>query len=242
MTLPPPDRLRQVIAATWPPMATQTLGPITLRRGDNGGSRVSSTTADAPIDAAAVSEAEAIMQSWGQPALFQIREGDAALDEMLAAAGYAKQDTTLFFAGPIAPLTETPPPHMTCFEVWPPLAAQRDIWTDGGITAGRQAVMERAQSPKTTIMGRINDRPAATAYVGCDSDCIMIHALEVAARDRRQGLAAHVTRAAAIWGQRQGALWLTLVTTQANSAARALYTSLGLSVVGQYHYRIKPDD
>ena len=47
--------------------------------------------------------------------------------------------------------------------------------------------------------------------------------------------------ASAFWARGQGARWLTLVATQANTAANTLYASLGMAVVGQYHYRIMPE-
>ena len=50
-----------------------------------------------------------------------------------------------------------------------------------------------------------------------------------------------MTRAAAFWAQGQGVTWLTLVTTQVNTGANALYTSLGMTLVGQYHYRFLPE-
>jgi ribosomal protein S18 acetylase RimI-like enzyme len=69
----------------------------------------------------------------------------------------------------------------------------------------------------------------------------MVHALEIGAQHRKQGLAQHLTRAAAFWAQENGADYLTLVTTQANVGANALYTSLGMTLVGQYHYRTLPE-
>ena len=69
----------------------------------------------------------------------------------------------------------------------------------------------------------------------------MIHALEIAVEYRRRGLARHLTQAAAFWAQDQGANYLTLVTTQANAGANALYSSLGMTLVGQYHYRTLPE-
>ena len=69
----------------------------------------------------------------------------------------------------------------------------------------------------------------------------MIHALEISDQHRRQGLARHLTRAAAFWAQDNGAAYLTLVTTQANIGANALYASLGMTLVGQYHYRTLPE-
>jgi len=71
--------------------------------------------------------------------------------------------------------------------------------------------------------------------------CAMLHALEIGSAFRRQGLAANMTRAAAFWAADNGADFLTLVTTKVNAGANALYTSLGMTVVGHYHYRFKSE-
>jgi ribosomal protein S18 acetylase RimI-like enzyme len=239
MTDPTAEALYEVIEATWPAASRRRLGPWTIRDGQGGGSRVSAATADRMVASDDIPAAEAAMRALGQPTLFMIRSKDAGLDTILAARGYLIKDPVTLYCAPLGAITTHRPRPATTFEVWPPLATQLEIWSDGGIGPGRIAVMERATVPKTTILGRLEDRFAGTAYVGLYNGCAMIHALEIARAHRRQGLAATMTRAAAFWGQSQGAGWLTLVTTQANVAANALYTSLGMAVVGQYHYRIK---
>ena len=67
----------------------------------------------------------------------------------------------------------------------------------------------------------------------------VLHALEVAPAMRRQGVAHNILRAAGAWAQDHGAETLVLLVTEANAAARALYASLKMDVVGQYHYRMK---
>ena len=67
----------------------------------------------------------------------------------------------------------------------------------------------------------------------------MLHALEVTPSQRRQGSAHNILRAAVAWAQANGADTLSLVVTVANDKARRLYASLGMAVVGQYHYRQK---
>ena len=241
MSLPDVQQLYTVVDGTWPAAAIQRHGPWQIRIGQGGGSRVSAATATVPVSAADLPLAEGAMQAAGQVPLFMIREGDAALDALLADRGYLIKDPVNLYAAPVAAIANDRPPPVTTFEVWPPLAVQADIWAAGGIGPGRLAVMERATGPKTTILGRVDDRPAATLYVAISGDCAMIHALETATAHRRKGLARHLTVAAAFWAQAQGAAFLTLVTTQENVAANALYTSLGMTCVGQYHYRIQPE-
>lgn len=242
MTLPSAHTLCTVIDTTWPAASKTVCHGIVIREGRGGGSRVSAATADSPITIADLRAAETAMRAIGQTPLFMVRPGHDELDTLLESEGYRIKDSTLLYAAPIALVAATKPPPVTSFQVWPPLQVQREIWADGGIGPARIAVMDRAACPKSTFLGRLNDRPAATAYAAIAEGCVMMHALEVAQHDRRQGLAAFMTHAVAIWGEKQGADWMTLATTRANSGANALYTSLGMRVVGQYHYRIKVEE
>ncbi len=237
MTFPTAQKLYAAIDGTWPAAAKQAIGPWTIRLDSSGSSRVSAATAEQPFNDADIVMAEIAMREAGQIPLFMIREGDDTLDDALAARGYVIKDPVSMYAAPVDQIATERPPPVTSFEAWPPLAVQTEIWADGGINAGRIAVMDRARDPKTTLLGRINDRPAGTVYVGIAADCAMIHALEIATAHRRQGLAVHLTRAAAFWARDNGAEYLTLVTTVANDAANALYSSLGMTLVGHYHYR-----
>lgn len=241
MTLPDAQKLYAVIEGTWPAAAKRALGPWAIRLDSSGSSRVSAATAEQPVRAEDLPHAEAAMRQAGQKPLFMIRQGDTALDDLLDARGYGIKDTTHLYAAPIDALADRRLPPMSRFEVWPPLAIQSEIWLAGGIGRGRMAIMDRARAPKTTILGRLNDQPAGTAYVGSAADCAMIHALEVARPHRRKGLARHMTVAAAVWARAQGLHYLTLVTTRANTGANALYASLGMTLVGQYHYRTLPE-
>lgn len=241
MSLPDAKKLYAIIDGTWPTMAKRAVGPWTIRVDSLGGNRVSAATAEGAVTEADIAHAELAMRDAEQTPLFMIREDDVALDGWLEKRGYAQKDTTNMYAAPVSLLAANRPPPVTIFTVWPPLATQVDIWAAGGIGRGRLDVMDRARQPKTTFLGRTNDRPAGTAYVGIAADCAMIHALEVAKDSRRQGLARHLTCAAAFWAQDAGASYMTVLCTQANEAANALYSSLGMTLVGHYHYRTLPE-
>lgn len=239
--MPTAAALHATVAATWPAATIKRVGPWLIHDGRGGGSRVSAATAVGPVTAADLPKAEAAMRALGQRPLFMLREEDGALDAALAAAGYAVLDPVVGYAAPVAALATQRPPPITTFEVWPPLAVQAEIWGEAGIGPARLAVMDRAAAPKTALLGRVDDRPAGTAFVACHAGIAMLHALEVAPALRRRGLAGHMLCAAAFWAQAQGAEWLTLVVTRANAGANALYASLGMTAVGQYHYRILPE-
>ena len=73
--------------ATWPAAEFHDLDGWRLRRGAGGGKRVSAASGAGKVD-----HAVAAMATWGQPALFQLWPGDEALDDDLAARGYAIVD------------------------------------------------------------------------------------------------------------------------------------------------------
>lgn len=239
---PDAARLYDVIDGTWPAAATHEQGPFRLRRGDGGGQRVSAATALGTVTAQDIDAAEGAMQAMGQPRLFQIRVGDQALDAMLARRGYAIVDPVNLYAAPVADIATRRPPPVTAFCVWEPLAIQIDIWAKAGIGPGRLAVMHRARGPKTSILGRINDHPGGTAFVAIHDGIAMVHALEVLPHQRKQGMAGWFMRMAAFWARDHGASHIAVVCTQANIGANALYASLGMALVGQYHYRKHADD
>ncbi len=244
MTLPDVHRLYRVIAETWPPAKEVQSGPWTLRDGAGGrdriSSRVSSVTADGAWTDADIPAAEAGCRTFGQVPLFMIRAGETVLDDALAARGYRVKDPVTLYSARCADVVADIPP-VSAFEVWPPLEVQKEIWRPGGIGDSRLAVMHRASGTKTTILGRLNDRPAGAVFVALGPSGAMLHALEVAQAFRRQGLARILTAACARFARQHGAEHLSLVTTTENTAANALYRDMGFAEIGHYHYRIHPE-
>jgi GNAT superfamily N-acetyltransferase len=230
--------LMAAMEATWPPAGRRRLGPVVLRDGAGGGKRVSAASLDGPWTAAALDAAEAAMRSAGQAPLFQIRDGDGALDAELARRGYLPVDPVVLYAADLADLGPVPDP-MTAFAHWPPLAIARAIWADAGIGPARVAVMARAAGPKAALLGRSRDRASGALFVALHARVAMVHALEVAPDRRREGSARNLMLAAAAWARAAGGERLALAVTAANAPARALYTSLGMQAVGQYHYRAR---
>jgi len=216
--------------------------PIAESRG--GGGRVRAARLRDPSDPGgavtpeACETAAAAMRALGQPELFLVLDRQTALDDLLAAQGYRAKDPTLILAMPSAALAKAPPP-VTCFETWPPLGIQHEIWAQAGIGADRRAVMQRAKGPKVSLFGRINDKPAGTAFVAIHDHVAMLHTLEILPTARRQGLAGHMMRAAAHWALENGADRISVLVTRENEIARSLYASLGFEAVGHYQYRAK---
>ena len=236
-----PEALTTLIDATWPAKTMTDVAGWTIREGAGGGSRVSAATATPTAKINERGQAEAAMRALGQRPLFMVRHGEDALDAALEADGYAIKDPVTYYTAPTATLATERPPAVTCFQVWPPLATQSEIWDAGGVDDARLAVMARAVGPKTCVLGRVHDTPAGTAFAAIHDGTAMLHAIETAHAFRRNGLARHMIRALAFWAQDHGAAQIALLVTKANVGANALYTSLGMTPVGGYHYRIHPE-
>lgn len=231
--------LAQLIDGTWPAEGFATCGPFRLRQGGGGGSRVSAATAEGAFAEDDVAQAEAQMRVWGQVPLFMVRAGEDALDAMLAARGYEVRDPVIVYEAEAADLAALPLPPVTAFPSWPPMAVQREVWAEGGIGPERLAIMARVTGRKTSLLGRADDAPAGTAFVAISGDCAVVHALEVRAEVRRQGLGRSLMVAAARWAQGAGAQRLAVLVTRANPG-QALYAGLGMVKSAGYHYRRHP--
>ena len=230
--LPTPQEIAAAMEATWTPAALWRLGPWLLRDGAGGGNRVSAATVEGPFTPDDIALAEAAMPG---RALFMLRPADTMLDAALAARGYNVMDPVVTYVAPVSQFAA--PPRMTSFPHWPPLQIATDLWAELGIDTARLAVMHRAPCPKTVLLARSHDRPVGAAFVGLHGPIAMLHALAIAPAHRRQGSAQNLLAAAAHWSAAQGADSLTLVVTEANHPARALYERMGMVQCGGYHYR-----
>lgn len=228
-----PGALAQVMEATWPPARRWRDGPFTLRDGGGGGKRVSAASCDGPW-----TEGDLAVLGRQTSPLVLIRATDGPLDSALADRGWRIVDPVIAYAAPVASLATDLPP-LAAFAHWPALEIARSIWTEGDIGLRRIAVMERVEGSKTVLLARHGDRPAGVAFVACSGTDAMVHALEVRPSLRRCGVGTVLLQAAANWAAGKGADRLSLVVTAQNTAARALYTRLGLQTVGHYHYRMK---
>ncbi|MBV0913297.1 GNAT family N-acetyltransferase [Anianabacter salinae] len=227
--------------ATWCAARQWRDGPWTIRDGQGGGKRVSAATAEAPWTAADINTAETAMRALGQAPLFRVSPAEQDLDTALAARGYVILDPVVIYAMPVAKMAAEPIRRVSAFQIWPPLAIMRDLWAEGGIGPDRIAVMDRVAPPKTSILARERDRPAGVAFVARDGGRALIHAIEVTPELRRAGVGRNILRMACHWAAANGADWLGLAVTRANEGANALYASLGMVPVEQYHYRQLPE-
>ncbi|MEX2520371.1 MAG: GNAT family N-acetyltransferase, partial [Paracoccaceae bacterium] len=168
--------LLSALEATWPAAETLERDGWRLRRGAGGGRRVSAATALS--GGADIGAAETAMADWGQTPLFQLRPGDDALDAALAARGYLAADPTEIFTADPARLLDDKPETVRIIRGPTRIALIDEIWAKGGVGPTRLAVMDRAPEPKTYIVARLGDRPAAVAFVAVAGGIAMIHAVE----------------------------------------------------------------
>lgn len=228
------------VEATWPTAAKRQLGPITLREGQGGGSRVSAASVEGSATEAEIEAAEQAMRAMGQDCLFMIRDGQDDLDAQLGARGYLVKDPVNLWVCPIEKLMDVEIPRVTTFALWSPLEIQREIWIAGGIGMARQAIMERASGPKAALLGRYDDKPAGAGFVAVHDGVAMVHALEILPHQRRRGMGVWMMRQAAFWAAENGATEMAVLCTKENAGANGLYASLGMTNGGQYHYRQLP--
>lgn len=226
--------------ATWPPASARDVGGFRIREGRGGGKRVSAASSESAFDPEGLAQAEAAMAALVQPCLFMIRPGEADLDAALAARGYMVVDPVVALSVPLGPLAAQPLPPVSAFTVWPPLAIMEELWAEAGIGPGRRAVMDRVTGRKTAVLGRQSDRAAGVAFAAIHDGLCFVHAMAVSPAHRRKGTGRTIMQAAAIWGQAHGADALVVLVTEANTAARALYATLGMTEAARYHYRMKP--
>lgn len=229
------DPLHRIFETSWPAAEYRQIGGFRTGRGAGGGWRVSSAHADGVWQPDQIAQVEAAQQDWGQMPLFRVDDGDSDLADALAARGYSAHAPTVMLAAPVEPLAAVQIPAVTCFALWPPLAIQRDLWTENQVGPARQAVMDRVTLPRAALLGRTSDRAAGVGFVAADGPVAMLHALAVLPEWRRAGLARWMVRGAAQWAQQQGAAQLVLAVERGNAPALALYDQLGF--VEQWGYR-----
>lgn len=235
-----PD-LTTAFEETWPAAEYANVGGFRVGRGLGAGGRVSSARAVANWQFSDIDAVISICRQWSQPALFRVTDDDQPLIESLNAAGFAESNPTLILEAPVSLLTAASPPPISTFELWPPMAIQREIWAEGKIGRARQAVIDRVKVPRRAILGRSKDRAAGAAFAAVSHGIVMVHCIEVKPAFRRQLVAERMLQTAAHWGQSCGANRVALAVSQANQPAVALYDKLGLKTSARYGYYMRPD-
>jgi GNAT superfamily N-acetyltransferase len=228
----------EAIDVTWPAEKFLEIPKWKLRRSAKGGKRVSAATAIGAPDISDIKLAENKMVQWHQDKLFMIKKNEILLDEALSASGYRVIDPTNIWSISSKKLSIQETLPVKAFTIFPPLAIQRELWRENHIPPSRIEIMDRVKTHKTTIFGRINARPAASAFVAVSNKFAMVHALVVDKKCRRQGMGKFVMQKVGSWAYQMGAESVVALCTEKNCSANILYKSLGMQVIGKYHYRV----
>jgi N-acetylglutamate synthase len=241
MTWAPPDLsvLFTALDQTWPAAEFRNAGPWCIRKGLNGGKRVSCASQTRTPGISDLVTALDILKEFGQQQLFMVRGPDTTLDAMLCDQGFSIIDPVELLVGQPDQIARYDPHSIEVIEVDQPMPILAEIWLQGGIGPGRLQVMQRSTGPSICFMGRLESHPVGAAFAACHNGIAMVHAVEVLTHVRRKGLGLKIMGAAASWAARQGADTLTVLVLSENLPAISLYKKMGMEVAGRYHYRIR---
>lgn len=217
--------LLRALRATWPPKSQWREGALLCADGAGGGKRVSATILAGSLDGAEDRIAEA--------PLVMVPTGAQDLEAHLAAS-HKIVDPTLLFAAPALGLAAK---DREIYLADAPVATMRHLWDTGGVGANRLAVMARAQGSSTYIAARSGAKTVGVGFVAIADDVAMLHAVHIDDNARRSGHGSRITRTAADWAVSNGARILGVAAVAQNRAACGLYVSLGMKIIGGYHYR-----
>jgi len=239
---PEPTALLAAVHAVLPLADRPSFGPFLLRIDPATGAMIATAGPGRPgPDAqAAIAAAAARMAGAGQPPRFGLGETDSDrdTDAALARAGYRIESTGLVHVAPIGRLHQGPPPPLSGFAAWPPLAIQHQIWAEAGPGTAGRSVAAGMGEPCTSILGRIGHRAAGTLLVACRGDVAVLHGLVVRSEHRRGGLARRMVAAAAHWAAGQGALWIVAALAEDDRTGLSLAESLSMTPAARFHHRV----
>ena len=228
----------KLLEDTWPPGKVIHFDNWTIRISNGAGKRASAISLEGVWEEASFIRLKKFLKRLGKSEIFMIYQSGSLFEKELNNRNYQVFDKSCIFEISVSELIKNEPPPISMFSIWPPLEIQKQLWNSNGIGWQRQAVMNRANQIKTSILARWNDNPVASAFIAKSGNVAFLHALAVEQNFRRQGVARTLIRHAGQWADRNNCARLMVVTTEANAAATSLYTSLKFQLVNKYHYRI----
>lgn len=256
LSIPTPAELDALADSGWPAIEREPLGPWTLRFADGVTNRANSVLPTGHVDAvalpSAVDAAEQAYRRRGLPAVFQVSPAtDQALPVELAARGYREHSATSILVADRATVATAldarapgSPPAPDSTVVHGPSRPWMDLWwsVDGRGGDASRAVAERilTGAPALYASSGAPGRPAAVARLALVGEWGGLFAVATRPADRRRGHAAALIRALAAAAASHGVerLWLQVMAD--NTAALALYRSLGFTPASSYAYWTAP--
>ena len=228
----------------WPALKTVHLDGWLLRSAGGETRRPNSVNIFGPSSAPLADKivaAEAIYGRWVRPCIFRMTPlVEAAISDLLDARGYASEGAT--FVQTAALTGAAMPERVELIE------HVGDEWIDAALAIRGAAERDifRAQHRAIGVRAawalvREGGRPVACGCSTAERGWSGLTGIHVHTEARRRGLARDVTQALMSWAGAQGATKTWLQVDQTNSAAIALYTSLGFRTSYTYHYRVRAD-
>ena len=228
----------KLLEDTWPPGEVIHFDNWTIRISNGAGKRASAISLEGVWEEASFIRLKKFLKRLGKSEIFMIYQSGSLFEKELNNRNYQVFDKSCIFEISVSELIKNEPPPISMFSIWPPLEIQKQLWNSNGIGWQRQAVMNRANQIKTSILARWNDNPVASAFIAKSGNVAFLHALVVDKNFRRQGVAKALMRHAGQWANKNNCSRLMVVTTEENAAANGLYSSLEFQLVNKYHYRI----
>ncbi len=201
--------------------------------------------ADARLDEADILACEAAFDRWGLRRTFRLPSFLApGIDRTLEQAGYAREGETVTLFAPIDGLPDAFDPR-TRIEPLPGAAWLAAKVEFSGLTP-EESVTWRQVAGRLTVpagfAGLSEDGALASlAYGAIDDGLLCVEAVVTDPARRGRGLGRSMLASLIAWGRGLGATGVCLQVQADNTAALALYASLGLGCeLYRYHYRRVP--
>jgi GNAT superfamily N-acetyltransferase len=266
-TVPPPPyprtaaavgvaEVEEVAALGWQGTETERLGGWLLRAGGGWTGRANSVLPlgdpGLPL-AAAVARVEEWYAARGLPPRFQLPlPTTTPLVDHLADAGWVRPEPgdLLVLTGDVAAVLDGPAtmratdaalPRVRLSPTPGPAWLATYRYRGGPLPEGAVAVLTNAAAP-VFAEAVVDGETVAVGRGAVDRGWIGITAMDTLPAARRRGYGRHVLTALIAHGRRAGAEHVYLQCSADNTAAIALYTSLGLTEHHRYHYRVRPED
>jgi len=247
MTVDDLRRLERVHVRAWPALETARIQGWLWRHSGGGSQRANSVSAidfEGGSPEAALDEVEARYREKGAPArLHSFSAGrPAKLPEILGARGYRQGEQTLTMAKAVAkPVPVDGEPSTLAAADW------LEVYLEA-ITENRRKVnsmiLAAVPEPRAFFAFREGRRVISTALCvaepeGADGSFAVIECVATREHARRRGGARAVLAAVEHWACRREIRLLGLQVSEANTAAIALYASLGFAAVDRNRFWVR---
>lgn len=245
--------LEELAANAWPAEVTQTIDGWRLRYTQNVTRRANSVWPNGAGQYHQLEEKLSLVEDFyarrNCPARFQICPAAQPpnLDDILARRSYSVDAPTAVQVAPLETVlarTESNPAYSTTIseifdEHWFAAYCQSE-GVSGHPAEVRQTILQRIGPLAGFALLQIEGQIVTVGLGVVERGWLGLFSLTTHPRFRRQGAAAALIHALAVWSQQYGAAQMYLQVMANNTSALKLYERLGFEVLYQYHYREHP--